>query len=248
MGKREDYAAQLRAAADPEAFLMSNSGLPGPRGNLELAQAAADVATPSDLRRWAAIGPDRAGTNEPLGFVAVCGVVGLGRLAVEGDTAALDELRGHANDPRWRVREAVAMALQRVGDADMTTLLQVATDWSEGSAYERRAVVAALAEPRLLRDPEAARVVIDLFDRISGSFERDDSDRKAEDRIALRKGLGYGWSVVIAADPTRGEPAFERWLGSGDPDIRWICRENLKKARLTRMDPAWVAASVAQIR
>jgi hypothetical protein len=248
MGKRDDYAAQLRAARHREGFLMANSGLPGPRGNLELAEAAADVGSPVEIRRWAAIGPDEAGTNEPLGFVAVCGVLGLGRLAVEGDTAALDELRGHANDPRWRVREAVAMALQRVGDAGMDELLRVADAWAEGSAYERRAAAAAVAEPRLLRDPVAAEAAVRLFDRITTTFERKDVDRMAEDRVALRKGLGYGWSVVIAADPDHGKGAFERWLASDDPDVRWICRENLKKARLAKLDPSWVAACRARLK
>ena len=33
---------------------------------------------------------------------------------------------------------------------------------------------------------------------------------------------------------------MERWVGSRDPDVRWLLRENLKKARLLSLDPAWV--------
>jgi hypothetical protein len=33
---------------------------------------------------------------------------------------------------------------------------------------------------------------------------------------------------------------MEKWLASSDKDIQWIMRENLKKARLARMDAAWV--------
>jgi hypothetical protein len=221
---------------------MERSGLPGPRGNLELLDAAADVAEASEIRRWAAIGPDEAGTNEPRGFLAMCGVAGLGRLAVEGDRDAVGELRIHANDPRWRVREAVAIALQRIGDADLDELFDVAEAWSDGTANERRAAVAAVAEPRLLRDPSAAARAVTLFDRITASFVADPGDRRGDELRTLRKALGYGWSVAIVADPAHGKPAFERWLGSGDPDVRWICRENLKKARLSRMDPGWVGS------
>jgi hypothetical protein len=38
-----------------------------------------------------------------------------------------------------------------------------------------------------------------------------------------------------------GKPEMERWTGNDDPDIRWIMRENLRKKRLERMDPEWVA-------
>jgi HEAT repeat protein len=240
MGKREVYSRELVATRDREAYLLERSGLPGPRGNLELLDAAADVADPEEIRRWAAIGPNDAGTNEPRGFLAMCGVAGLGRLAVEGDGPAVDELRRHANDPRWRVREAVAIALQRIGDADLDGMQATAEAWADGTAYERRAAVAAVAEPRLLRDPVGARRAVALLDRITASFADDPGDRRGDAAVTLRKALGYAWSVVIVGDPQGGKTAFERWLGSDDRDVRWLCRENLKKARLERMDAAWV--------
>ena len=52
----------------------------------------------------------------------------------------------------------------------------------------------------------------------------------------LRKALGYGWSVVIVAAPARGRAVFERLAASDHPDIRWIVRANLAKARLPRLD------------
>jgi len=33
---------------------------------------------------------------------------------------------------------------------------------------------------------------------------------------------------------------MEAWIGSQDPDIRWIMKQNLKKKRLSRMDKNWV--------
>jgi hypothetical protein len=56
----------------------------------------------------------------------------------------------------------------------------------------------------------------------------------------MRKGLGYCWSVAVAALPEEGKLRFETWIASPDPDIRWILRENLKKNRLLKMDFAWV--------
>ncbi len=38
------------------------------------------------------------------------------------------------------------------------------------------------------------------------------------------------------ADPVDGKPLMEKWISHKDMDIRWICRENLKKNRLQRMD------------
>jgi hypothetical protein len=38
---------------------------------------------------------------------------------------------------------------------------------------------------------------------------------------------------------------MSRWFSTSDADIRWIMRENLKKNRLTRMDPVWVAEAQA---
>lgn len=57
----------------------------------------------------------------------------------------------------------------------------------------------------------------------------------------LRQALGYGWSVAIAAQPMEGRKAFESFLGASSRHIAWILKENLKKNRLTRMDPEWVA-------
>ncbi len=122
---------------------MKESGLPGPRANLELVQAVADEGTLDLFQRYLTYTPDRASTNSPEVFLAVCGVVGLGRLLAEGDLDQLAVLRDCANDPRWRVREAVAMALQRWGDADMSALLKAMNEWAKGTLLERRAAAAA---------------------------------------------------------------------------------------------------------
>jgi hypothetical protein len=244
MSKASAYRQELARLSDWDVYLLDNSGLPGPRANLELAQAAADEGDEPRFRRWlahdASRAPARVPANSPEVFLVVCGAIGLGRLLAEGRLDLLGDLRRLANDPRWRVREAVAMGLQRWGDADMGALLQAMAAWAGGNFLEQRAVVAALCEPRLLARPGDAREVLALLNRITEDL-RQAVDRKRDDFRVLRQALGYGWSVAVAALPGEGKVLMESWFASPDRDIRWIMRENLKKTRLARADAAWVA-------
>jgi hypothetical protein len=81
--KHDEYVSELRPISEKSAFLRRHSGLPGPRGNLELVQAAADVGQEPDFREWIAAGAGDDPTDE---FLVVCGVVGLGRLVAGGRT------------------------------------------------------------------------------------------------------------------------------------------------------------------
>ncbi len=237
--KTENYRQQLRDLSDWDSFLLKESGLPGPRANLELVEAVADEGTLDLFQRYLTYTLDRASTNSPEVFLTVCGVVGLGRLLAEGDDAQLAVLHDCANDPRWRVREGVAMGLQRWGDVDMPALLKAMSAWAKGTLLERRAAAAAVCEPRLLKDPKHAKRVLKLLDTITASIVRE-KDRKCEDFKTLRQALGYCWSVAVVALPSEGKPALEKWLVHPDPDVVWIMRENLKKNRLARMDAKWV--------
>ena len=239
MTKADDYRATLRSPEDWDAYLLKESGLPGPRGNLELAQAVADEGDRGLFERYLTYTPDKAPTNSPYEFLAFCGAVGLGRLLAEGDRGLLVPLRSLASDPRWRMREGVAMALQRLGDADMDVLLAEMRGWAKGTRLEQRAAAAALCEPRLLKRQEHARATLEMLDTITASLEGA-HDRHSEDFLALRKGLGYCWSVAVAALPAEGKAMMEKGLANADPDIGWIMKENLKKTRLVRMDAEWV--------
>ena len=138
MSRIDDYRKTLTSLDAWEPFLLRESGLPGPRGNLELAAAVAELGSADQFARWLTLSPDEAPVNSPQEFLVFCGVRGQGRLLVEGDHAALVTLRRFASDPRWRTREAVAMALQRWGDADMDGLLAAMADWSRGTFLEQR--------------------------------------------------------------------------------------------------------------
>jgi hypothetical protein len=167
-------------------------------------------------------------------------VVGLGKLAAN-EPKLFNRLRGYASDPRWRIREAVATGLQLAGDQDMELLLREMQNWSKGNWYEKRAAAATLAEPRLLKQPRHAKQVLQILDQITNSMEQANG-AKDESFKVLRQGMGYCWSVAVAALPEAGKPMIEKWLSSSDNDIHWMMRENLKKNRLVKMDADWVKA------
>jgi hypothetical protein len=163
-------------------------------------------------------------------------VVGLGQLLADGaDTES--RLREHAADARWRVREAVAIALQRLGDTDMERLLVIVDRWAaDDHPLVQRAAVAAICEPRLLRDPEPAGHAIAVCDKVTAALlARPVAERKGADCRTLRKALGYCWSVAVAAEPGPGLAVFRGLEAYDDPDAVWITRENLKKTRLKRV-------------
>ncbi len=239
MNKAVRYREKLQKFKDWDSFLLKESGLPGPRANLELVQAVVEEGDEELFQRFLTFTPEKAPTNSPYEFLAVCGVVGLGRLISEGKASLLKTLRLFASDPRWRIREGVAMALQRLGEKDMNMLLQEMDRWSEGSLLEMRAAAAGVCEPRLLQDKKQTGRVLKILDKITASLQKVE-DRKSEEFRVLRKGLGYCWSVAVVALPEEGKKLMEKWFLSKDKDIIWIMRENLKKNRLVKMDKKWV--------
>ena len=240
------YAEKLKSLKEWDRFLMKESGLPGPRGNLELAQAFADLAEESLIQNYISIKPDEAPENTPKLFLTFCGVVGLGTLVNKGKLDYLKPLRQFASDHRWRIREAVAIALQRIGDSDIVFLLNEMRDWSKGNPFEKRAAIAALCEPRLLTSEKVSSSVLDILDEITLSIVNS-KDNKSEEFEVLKKGLAYCWSVAIAACPEKGKKLFEKWVETKNKEIVWIIKENLKKNRLVKMDREWVSNQVAKL-
>lgn len=247
MSKLEEYRRILRDLKDWRPYLLAESGLPGPRGNLELAKAAALEIDPSQMDAFLSIPISQAPENTPQVFLVFCAVLGLGRHIAAGDTGQLKRLRPYASDSRWRIREAVAIALQAVGDSDIKLLLREATRWSSGNWYEMRAAAAGLAEPRLLTSPSTAAALLEMLDSITGSIVRA-TDRKSEAFKTLRQGMGYCWSVAVVAYPALGKRLMQKWLKTADPDVRWLMNENLKKNRLIKMDHVWVKACLAALK
>jgi hypothetical protein len=236
VGKRSAEREALRATADLRAYLLAGSNLPGPRAHLELLDAAGDVLDRDTALSFAGLTPDEAPSGTALEFLPCCGVVAVGRLVTEGDVALVPLLRVAAGDPRWRVRESVAIALQRWGDADVTAMTAAIEGWPAGTLFEARAAVAAICEPRLLRAAAAVGAALRILDGATRSLAAATRPRGEPGRV-LGAALGYGWSVAIAASPAAVLPAFERWAAVDDPDVRRLVRENLTKARFARAAP-----------
>jgi len=244
--KVASYIEKLQSQKDWDNFLMKESGLPGPRANLELLQVFADAADEKLINSYVSISPAEAPENSAKLFLVLCGVVGLGTLVNKGKLEYLKQLRQFASDPRWRVREAVAIALQRIGDKDMTFLLKEMKEWSTGNLLEKRAAAAALCEPRLLKTEKTSDAVLDVLDVITQSVASEPNS-KTEALDVLKKALGYCWSVATAANPKKGKKLMEKWAQNNDKTIQWIIKENLKKKRLLNMDKTWVANQKAKL-
>jgi HEAT repeat protein len=282
MNKRAEYGRRLRPllrdplrAGELVRLLLEESGLPGPRGNLELAAAFADAVTEASepagwldtLYSWAAIDAREAPTGDAREYLPFCAVVAFGALyhrhacgypCPEPCTCPfwpaqrlylLEAVRTAAEDPRWRVREAAAMALQRLGEEEPAALPPILDRWLTGpSLLARRAVAAALAHPPLLRDESLARYALGAAERVLRDLTAVPSgQRKSEEFRVLFKGLSYAVSVIAAALPGEGFPFLERWAFNRDPDIRKVLVANLKKRRLTLADPERTAALSAKL-
>ncbi len=208
MGKVGFYKEILGKVEDTDTYLLKESGLPGPRGNIELSQAVADVGDEALFKRLLMNTPDAAPVNDPHEFLAFCGTVGMGKILADGHAEAFSVLRALASDPKRRIREGVAMALQRLGIKDMGRLLDEMEKWSKGNPLEQRAAAAALCEPALLKDKANVEHVLRILDDITASIGSVDN-RKSDEFIALKKGLAYCWSVAAAAYPEKGEKAME---------------------------------------
>lgn len=233
MGQRvQAYREELRELTEWEPYLKKHSGLPGPRANLELVAAVVEEADADRLWRLSASSDE---------FLALCGTAGLGRIALMEPETVMKWLKELAADPRWRVREGVAMALQRLAREDMPRLVSDMQGWALEGPFVQRAAVAGLCEPPLLKNNEEAVEVLDILDRITKSLGSS-TQRGSEGFRVLRQTLGYGWSVAAAAAPSNARPYIEKWLRSKDKDVAWVMKSNLSKGRMAKVMEAKPAA------
>jgi hypothetical protein len=218
--------------------LLTHSGLPGPRANLSLLYSFAKIATEKEIKECLSFYRDDL-HNSPEEFVVVCGIVGYCFLNRHDIGGTLHRLRPYASHSSWRIREAVAIGIQEIAVGNMDRIIEGLSDWMNGNAFEKRALVASLCEPKLLKEELYNLKILSYLDRLTREFEKipDKLDDKQE---SLRKTLGYGWSVLIIHLPVHGRSAFEKMAVSDNRNIQWIIRENLKKKRLEILDKNWV--------
>lgn len=239
-----------------EDYLLDHSALPGRRANLELVWAFADeisalcAAPDVSLQRsyvaleWlliellnrhppAVFGGD---PDSPLQMPQMCGAVGYGAWAVafRHIESGIERLLALAHSPLWRVREAVAMGVQRMLAANWPSTVRRLHRRAVGAtALEWRAIAAGIAEPGLLAEPGRALDALDLQYGAFAYLRRLPPESRREEAVrTLRQALGYTASVVVGAAPEAGFAQLGAWAAWGDPDVRWAVRQNLKKKRL----------------
>ena len=225
-------------------YLLQHSGLPGPRGNLALFYEFAENPDPQGVDECLAlIAEDTA--DSPEEFAGMCGVAGWALLHAGEHDAVLVHLRTYAHHASWRIREAVAMTLQELPFDSLAGRAAFAEELRDGSALVDRAIVAGLCEPKNLKDLEAMGQVYELL--WQATLPLAEATKLDEGQTALRKALGYGWSVAVVAAPDEGKLAFERLFDLPGKHPRWIIAENLKKNRLEKMDAAWMGECRARL-
>lgn len=240
-----------------ERYLIEESGLaatpeqphPPSHGDFDLAlmHAAAEEAPPHLFQAWVRKSPHQAPNDAPQIAPVIAGTIGLGRLVTEGQSEHLDTLRSLASDPRWRVREAVVLALRRIAQNDPETTMATIETWALGNPLEQRAALATLAAaPTLLHDEANATRALQVLDAVTEDLH-EAKTHDDEGLIALRETLGIAWSPAIAAHPTQGKPLFETWLPIPDPNIRWVLKNNLQQRALQDAEPAWARQTLARL-
>ena len=251
--KRETQLSELRkySFADKamENYLLSNSNLPGKRGNIELGFSFADCVEENYSKdkliifRYclALISENNEQKNE-IGneeFLPFCAIVALGRIG-KIDDIKKDEVIGllktYSTDGRWRIREAVAMAIQELMDTNPGETIDKLSKWVDEDNYLiQRALVAGLAEPRLIKNREIAKISLEIHKRIIEKVAND-KEVKNPDYQVLIKGLCYTLSVIITGIEDEGFEYLEELAKKNNPVIKKILRENLKKNRLRRLN------------
>lgn len=236
MGKQDDLILKLKPIIKDkeklEKFILLNSNLPGPRANLELAFAFAEVYDDFDtLQDWISITEDQADVNNPRSFLAFCSVVCLGKCYTKmKNEKIISLLKNSANDGRWRIREAVAFGFQRIGENNFDEMKRIFSNWIKNSNnLEKRAILVSLAHPPILNESTTEF----CFDSTDSILKQMDTKNDFE---VLKKGLDFTISVFVAANPKRGFSFIEKWIGQ-DKIIDKIMKENLKKNRLIKMNP-----------
>jgi hypothetical protein len=234
-------------------YFVANSNLPGRRANLEMAAAFVEVIEESFLNNldkiWnfcissIGISEDKAPTNNPMEIVPFCGSWGVGLIGSISEVyfhEAVSLFREGANDPRWRMREAVAFGIQKILEKRSQAMIQELTGWiGRNNWLEMRAIAAGVAQPKLLAEYENAKSALELHKLIFKKIKMSKA-RKSEEFKTLRKGLGYTLSVVVSHIPDEGFQEMKELIKIQDHDLLWITKNNLKKKRLTNVFPSEV--------
>ncbi|MBN1559825.1 hypothetical protein JW998_06215 [candidate division KSB1 bacterium] len=259
LSKKDIHLQELREYSalgkELQMYLLDHSNLPGKRGNLELAAAFRDyieeiyAGNESPCLQYclcliAENPPEKSliGNEEFLPFCAIVALGRIGRIDASKRNAVIELIKENAQDERWRIREAVAMAIQDLLAVDPAQLIHQLVKWTnENNPLLHRAIVAGLAEPPLMKNPTIARAALQMHKTIINKIEMEKNVRDIHFQV-LVKGLCYTLSVIITGIEEEGFSYLEELVNKQHPVIRKIARENLKKNRLKLLNERKVAA------
>ena len=215
-------------------------GLPGPRANAGVVLAFANECVARGAKadalvtRMATLDVDAAPGASKYEIIPMCGVAALGARAASDATAmrALSTLHDCAEDLRFRVRDGVAEALARIGEARGEPLAHDLASWMDGY-FHAAAVLRAIADPKWLTRIASANVVVERLDE---AFELAKNAPRASARYPGFKSLLEVLGVAPAEAAARfGVPVFEmlaRWSATKDPALRELVGRVLASPRL----------------
>lgn len=222
-------------AGRPERFFVQlgiQSGLPGTRVNLVLAQAFATECVlrgkPADklALSMATLSPEAAPGASEKEFLPVCGILALGaRAASEKKDLALRKkaiaiMHDASEDVRFRVREIVPIALAKIGAVTGDALVHELASWMDGF-FQAAAVLMALAQPNFLPVIDDAGAALERLDE-AYALARDAS--RSMSRYPGRKALVDALSIAPGALAARfGVPVFDHlvtWSNTEMPELR----------------------------
>lgn len=223
------------------------SGLPGTRANMPVANAFANdcAARGKDADRlvfaMASMSAEAAPGASEREFIPMCGVLALGARAARDATLrdkALATLSTAAEDLRFRVREAVPMALVRMGETAGASLVDDVSSWTDGF-FQAAAVLIALSDRAWLStldDPGPPLA------RLDEAFILARDAPRAAARWPGRKALVDTLAVAPTPLAARfGVPVFDllaTWSKTEMPELRAAIEIPLRNGSLQNRFPA----------
>jgi hypothetical protein len=222
-------------------LLTRGSRLPGTRANDALAEAFAQACRARGAKAdalvlaMAGLSADEAPGATALEFLPVCAVTALGTRAAADPAMRgrfVGELHAHADDLRFRVRDAVIAALARVGGAAGEALAFDVDSWMDGY-FHAAAVLSALGNDVWLTQLHAPDAVVA---RLDDAFALARDAPRSAARYPGRKALVDALRTVPTLAAARfGVSVFdmlERWAAAADPELRAVVEENLASRKL----------------
>lgn len=227
--------------------LARGSRLPGTRMNTELADAFAQAcrargaAADATALALAGLSVDEAPGATALEFLPVCGLIALGARAAADERVRarfVAELHAHADDLRFRIRDAVVDALARVGGAAGDALVRDVASWMDGYFHAAAVVRALASEAWLASLHDADAAVARLDDAFALLRDAPRAAARWPGHKALLEALGAAAATVATRFGVPVLDMLERWSATHDPVLRELVETTLRSRKLAgRLGP-----------